>query len=145
MESRPTIVATVQARRAGIHPYHLLAYIILPDHFHWLMQVDDPSGNFSIVMRSIKANFTLEYKKLYGIKTPYKLWQARFWDHVIRDEQDLENHFDYIHWNPVKHGYVKNPDEWKHSSYQHWFSRGYYPEERKHGIEPFIIPKMDIE
>lgn len=55
-----------------------------------------------------------------------KLWQKRFWDHVIRDDRDFENHLHYIHYNPVKHGYVKDPRDWKDSSYIEWEKRGLY-------------------
>jgi len=109
-----------------MHPFRLLAYVILPDHFHWLMRVGDPSGNFSTVLHSVKRNFTLNFKKAHGITSPLSLWQDRFWDHVIRDEQDLNNHFDYIHWNPVKHGYVERPEDWAQSTYLFWVERGYY-------------------
>ncbi len=128
-----------------IHPYSILAYVILPDHFHWLMRVESSSGNFSQVMRRFKANYTIEYKKRYSIDKPFKLWQARFWDHVIRDEQDLENHFDYIHWNPVKHGYVIYPEDWTQSSYMHWFTRNYYPENWGLGGEHPGISDMNFE
>jgi putative transposase len=110
-----------------IHPFSLFAYVILPDHFHILIKVDSSSENFSRVMRSIKANYTIEYKKCYGIETPLKLWHARFWDHIIRNEQDLENHIHCIHQNPVKHGYVNYPEEWVYSSYIHWLENGYSP------------------
>ncbi len=113
-------------RVKNIHPFRLLAYVILPDHFHWLMRVDDEQGNFSTVLHSIKRNYTLNFKKLRDIKTPVKIWQKRFWDHIIRDERDLNNHFDYIHWNPVRHGYVGSPRGWQHSTYLHWLERGYY-------------------
>jgi putative transposase len=44
-----------------IHPFELQAYVMLPDHFHWLMKVDESSGNFSKIMHSIKRNFTQNY------------------------------------------------------------------------------------
>ena len=56
-------------------------------------------------------------------------WQPRFWEHAIRDETDLRCHFDYIHWNPVKHGYARHPGEWPHSSFRSYVEAGWYPEE----------------
>lgn len=109
-----------------IHPFSLLAYVILPDHFHFLISLPEPSDNFSTVVHSIKRNFTIEYKKCHSITTSLKLWQSRFWDHVIRNQEDLSIHFDYIHWNPVKHGYVSEPNSWIQSSYLDWVDRGYY-------------------
>ena len=46
-----------------------------------------------------------------------KFWQKPFWDHLIRDDRDFENHLHYIHFNPARHGFVTNPRYWKDSSY----------------------------
>jgi len=111
-----------------LHPFTILGYIFLPDHFHYILQ---PSGesNFSSIMHSLKPNFTKEYKKVVGLSPSQsmKFWQKRFWDHVIRDDRDFENHLHYIHYNPVKHGYVTDPRDWKDSSYIEWEKRGLYP------------------
>lgn len=111
-----------------LHPFLMLGYVFLPDHFHWIIQPAG-EGNFSDIMRSFKMNFTKEYKKLIGLSPSQsmKFWQKRFWDHVIRDDRDFENHLHYIHFNPVKHGYVKDPRDWKDSSYIEWETRGLYP------------------
>jgi putative transposase len=110
-----------------LHPYNMLGYVILPDHFHLLIQVTE--GNFSIIMHSLKPNFTKAYKSMLGLTSAdaMKFWQKRFWDHVIRDDRDFENHLHYIHFNPVKHGYVTDPRSWKYSSYIEWEKRGLYP------------------
>ena len=111
----------------GLYPFTMLGYVFLLDHFHITIQ---PTGdsNFSDIMHSLKSNFTREYKKLTGLSPTQsmKFWQKRFWDHVIRDDRDLENHLHYIHLNPVKHGYVTDPREWKDSSYVEWEKRGLY-------------------
>lgn len=110
-----------------IHPFVMLGYVFLFDHFHILIQ---PTGesNFSDIMHSLKPNFTKEYKNLLGIPSArsLKFWQKRFWDHVIRDDRDFENHLHYIHFNPVKHGYVKDPQDWKYSSCLKWEKRGLF-------------------
>ncbi len=111
-----------------LHPFQTLGYSFLFDHFHIMIQ---PTGesNFSDIMHSLKFNFTREYKKLIGLSASQslKFWQKRFWDHVIRDDRDFENHLHYIHYNPVKHGLVKGPRDWKASSYLEWEQRGLYP------------------
>ena len=111
----------------NLHPFTMLGYVFLPDHFHLVFQ---PTGesNFSDIMHSLKPNFTKEYKKLIGLSPSQsmKFWQKRFWDHVIQDDYDLENHLHYIHYNPVKHGYVKDPRDWHDSSYLAWEKRGLY-------------------
>jgi putative transposase len=55
------------------------------------------------------------------------LWQRRFWEHTIQDEDDLRRHLDYLHFNPVKHGLVANVDDWQHSTFHAYVSRGVYP------------------
>ncbi len=55
------------------------------------------------------------------------VWQRRFWEHLIRDEDDLERHFDYVHFNPVKHGYAEHPSRWPHSTFARHVRLGAYP------------------
>jgi len=111
-----------------LHPFTLLAYVFLCDHFHILIQ-PTAASNFSQIMHSLKPNFTKTYKKTHGLSTSQSMqfWQKRFWDHVIRDDRDSENHIHYIHLNPVKHGYVSDPWSWLDSSYIGWKKRGLYP------------------
>lgn len=56
------------------------------------------------------------------------IWQRRYWEHAIRDERDLQNHVDYIHYNPVKHGLVLKVKDWPYSSFHQWVKRGHYQE-----------------
>jgi REP element-mobilizing transposase RayT len=58
-------------------------------------------------MHALKLSFTNAYKHQINTEVPF-----RFWDHVIRDEKNLENHIHYIHFNPVKHGYVYDLEQW---------------------------------
>lgn len=55
------------------------------------------------------------------------IWQRRFWEHTIRDERDYERHVDYIHFNPVKHGYVTRVGDWPYSSFHRFVEKGIYP------------------
>jgi putative transposase len=57
------------------------------------------------------------------------IWQRRYWEHAIRDDHDLERHLDYIHFNPVKHGYVTKATDWPHSSFHRFVARGLLPED----------------
>ncbi len=110
-----------------LHPFSMLGYVFLHEHIHIMIQPEG-EGNFSDIMHSLKPNFSKEYKKLIGLSPSQsmKFWQKRFWDHVIRDDRDFENHLHYIHYNPVKHGYVKDPRDWTDSSYIEWEKRGLY-------------------
>jgi len=75
-------------------------------------------------MQSFKRNFTWNYKKMKGISKSIQigLWQYGSWDHVIRNETDYDKHIDYIHYNPVKHGYVSKPEDFTHYSYIYTFA-----------------------
>jgi putative transposase len=108
------------------HPFRMVGYSFMPEHFHLMIRPTGPS-NFSQIMQSLKRNFTLDYKKLIGITGAMKFWQKGFWDHLIRDEIDFERHLDYIHYNPVRHQVVDRPEAWPHSSYLGWQQRAAYP------------------
>jgi len=58
---------------------------------------------------------------------------------MITDQADFNNHVDYIHWNPVKHGWVKRVVKWPHSSFHRYVAEGNYPPDWGHsGV--FDIP-----
>jgi putative transposase len=77
-------------------------------------------------MQSLKDNFTRQFKKIQGIKNNVRVWQYRFWNHIIRDEEDFKKHFDYIHYNPVKHRIVSKPEDFSQSSFKFWLKKGIY-------------------
>ncbi len=130
-----------------LHPFHLQSYVILPDHFHWIMQLPENEPNFSAVLHSIKNNFTRLYKEQMGIPKAetYPIWQKRFWDHIIRNKPEYQNLFDYIHWNPIKHGYVTKPEDWPQSSFRFWCDRGIYPPDWGWWGSPIENINLDIE
>ena len=55
------------------------------------------------------------------------IWQRRFWEHAIGDDADFERHVDYIHFNPVKHGYVTRVCEWPYSSFHRYVKNASLP------------------
>jgi putative transposase len=93
--------------------FDLMAWVILPEHFHFLLDVKN--ANISKILQRIKLSFSARFRKRYGLDC-CKVWQNGFWDHVIRDERDLNNHLNYIHFNPVRHGLTNNPFKYEHSS-----------------------------
>jgi len=54
------------------------------------------------------------------------IWQRHFWEHVIRDDLDYQRHVDYIHVDPMKHGYVKRVKDWPYSTFHHYVDQGIY-------------------
>jgi putative transposase len=69
------------------------------------------------------------------------IWQRRFWEHAIRDEEDWQNHVNYIHHNPIKHGYVKDLKEWPYSSFHRFVKRGLYDENWGSGFSSSLIER----
>ena len=109
----------------AIHPFGMRGFVFLKDHLHLLLFIPDGT-NISKLMQSVKRSFTSAYKETNQIETSLNLWQRSFYDHVIRTQKDLVNHLNYIHYNPVKHGYVSAPEMWKHSSFLEYERRGWY-------------------
>jgi putative transposase len=64
------------------------------------------------------------------------LWQRRFWEHQIRDDADYRRHLDYLHWNPVKHGYVQRVIDWPYSSFHRYVRDGVLPVDWGGGAAP---------
>ncbi len=55
------------------------------------------------------------------------IWQRRYWEHTIRDELDYARHVDYVHFNPVKHGFVARVSDWPYSSFSRFVDAGVHP------------------
>lgn len=107
----------------AMHTFELKSWVILPDHFHII--IGTMQNDISGIMKGIKQKFSGLYRSKSGL-TSGRVWQHRFWDHIIRNEDDLKKHLDYIHYNPVKHGLTRSPFEYKHSSIHDFLARGYY-------------------
>lgn len=67
-----------------------------------------------------------EYRRNF-VKGERGIWQRRYWEHTLRDEDDWRRHMDYIHYNPVKHGHVKHVADWPYSSFHRYVEMGMYP------------------
>ncbi|WP_247991714.1 transposase [Bradyrhizobium sp. 186] len=108
------------------------AIVVLPDHLHVIMTLPDADSDFSGRWRRIKSLFT---HRLAASGAPisrnhrgeFALWQRRFWEHTIRDDADFERCADYIHFNPVKHGLVPSPSDWRYSSLHRYVRAGLLP------------------
>lgn len=106
-------------------PFQINAIVVLPDHIHAIFTLPADDDNYSSRWRLIKSRYTRALLKK-GIPLAandageYNLWQRRFWEHTIRDNEDLNNHINYIHYNPVKHGLVEQVSEWPYSSFHHF-------------------------
>ncbi len=121
--------AAVQHVKAR-HHFHIDAMAVMPDHFHLLMTLPEGDANFSVRVGTIKSTFSRHLPKTEHegssrmAKRERGIWQRRFWEHLIRDDNDFARHVDYIHFNPVKHGFVQRASEWPHSSIHRYIAGG---------------------
>ena len=119
------------------YPFSIDAFVLLPDHFHCLWTLPEGDGDLSTRLRLIKTFVTKHYGEQLGIardisasrqkRKERNLWQRRFWEHLIRDERDFAQHCDYIHYNPVRHGLCKTPQDWQFSSIHRFIAQEIYP------------------
>ena len=113
------------------------AIVLLPNHLHVIWSLPRGDSGFSKRWAWIKREFTKQWLRLGRMEEAVSdgrrmerrrgVWQPRFWEHAIRDEEDFQRHFDYVHYNPVKHGLVRCPHAWPWSSFHHWASARVYP------------------
>jgi putative transposase len=118
------------------HPFTIKAIVILPDHLHTIWHLPDGDVDFPTRWRLIKSRFSRDLPTGEPLTASRArsgergIWQRRYWEHTIRDDDDFARHVDYIHFNPVKHGYVAHPAEWPFSSFRRMVQRGIYAEDR---------------
>jgi putative transposase len=109
------------------HPFEVQAMVVLPDHLHCLWHLPEGDAGFSTRWRDIKNRVSRQIQTPINSRREKAVWQRRFWEHAIRDQDDWVRHVDYIHWNPVKHGYVPSPGDWPYSSFAQALRKGWYP------------------
>lgn len=119
------------AQRA--RPFHVIAIVVLPEHLHCLWQLPEGDADNADRWARIKSGFCRRLPKtehrsdVRVAKRERGIWQRRFWEHMIVDEEDLQNHFDYIHFNPVKHGHAVRAVDWPYSSLHRYIQSGELP------------------
>jgi len=115
------------------HSFHMDAFVILPDHLHCIWTLPPGDADFSLRWSLIKGEYSRGIEKGEWISESRSkrgergIWQRRFWEHMIRDDEDFSRHVDYIHWNPVKHEWVNSVADWPYSSFHEYVRRGVYP------------------
>jgi putative transposase len=113
-------------------PFQIDVIVILPDHLHAIWTLPPGDSNYPARWKAVKSNFSrLPVKS--GIPVEKRqdgsmlVWQRRYWEHTIRDHNDLSRHIDYIHFNPVKHGLVSHVADWPFSSFHRYVKLGFLP------------------
>ena len=121
------------------HPFKLDAMVVLPEHLHAMLTLPEDDKNYPTRWRLIKAGFSRQIPRLEQIsqsrerKGERGIWQRRYWEHLIRCDNDYEGHVDYIHYNPVKHGHVRQAIEWPFSTIHDYVNRGILSRDWGHG------------
>ena len=108
------------------------------------LQYPENDNDFSTRWRLIKRYFSIGIDNQLNARKEKQVWQRRFWEHLLRDEEDWRRHMDYIHYNPVKHGYAHRPVDWPHSSFMRAVERGYYSADWG-AFEPQNITGLQVE
>ncbi len=118
----------IDALRAAVRrtrnerPFHIDARVVLPDHMHCVITLPEGDSDFSNRIKAIKIRFvralppTEHRSSVRAARSERGIWQRRFWEHAIRDQQDYARHVDYVHYNPVKHGHVTQVCGWRCST-----------------------------
>jgi putative transposase len=139
----PILIKNIELLRSSFRKventfkFEIFGIVILPDHIHMIIKPENIK-EYPIIVKSIKAHFSrkIDKEQLINIqdsltaskikKKEQGVWQRRYWEHTIRDENDLYIHLDYIHYNPVKHEYVENVKDWKYSSFHKFVRQSMY-------------------
>ena len=121
-----------------VHPFEIVAFVVLPDHIHTIWSLPDGDADYSTRWMLVKSGFSRRFAAMHPRKSPadasrerrreQTIWQRRFWEHSIRDAADLDAHLDYIHYNPVHHGLTTAPAAWPHSTFNKFVQCGRYEE-----------------
>ena len=121
------------------HSFAIEAIVVPPDHLHTIWTLPEDDANFATRWRLIKATFSRALPTSEPIspsrlqKGERGIWQRRYWEHTLRDEDDFARHSDYIHFNPVKHGLVARVKDWPHSSFHRMVRRRTAPRASRAG------------
>ncbi len=119
------------------------AIVILPDHLHsiWTLPIDD--ADYPTRWRLIKSSFSKSLPKTEVINDSRKnksergIWQRRYWEHQIKNDEDYRKHMDYIYYNPVKHKHVDKVIDWPHSSFHRDVENGLYTKDWETNVTAF--------
>jgi len=134
-------------------PFEIPAFVLLPDHLYTIWVLPEGDSDFSQRWSLIKRRFTFSWAE-YHVAKPVSVamekrheqsvWQKRFWEHRIRDEEDFGHHMNYIHYNPIKHGLVQCPHQWEYSSFQRYVREGVLRKDWLCSCKPGPVESMDF-
>jgi len=154
LENARRLIREAIAKIREQHNFILEAFVLLPDHLHCLMRLPEGDADFSIGWRLLKSYISKRRDPVWMVdvnstsrlhRKETALWQRRFWEHCIRDDEDWRRHCDYIHYNPVKHGLCAAPILWPYSFFHRFVREGRYELDWGSQIAPEGISTVNYE
>ena len=131
--------------------FEIIAICVLSNHIHMILNPKN-IHEYPKIITSIKHYFSRHYD--VGVETPTYgyvnkgekgVFQRRYFEHTICSQEELNNHINYIHYNPVKHGYVKNVKDWKYSSFHKFVEDKFYDNNWGSSADIENIKNLDFE
>jgi len=108
-------------KAAGRVPHTIIAAVVLPDHLHAVIRMEDETADFPRLWQDIKKGFTRRTSEPGSASA----WQSRFWERTVRNEEELNAYVDYVHINPLKHHLVSAVAEWPYSTFHRYVRKGW--------------------
>lgn len=105
---------------------NIVAYVLLDDHMHWLF-ASPPTNECSAIVNHLRAVVQKDWRILCCEESP--VWEHGLQIELVMGTEQLRNHLDFIHYDPVRHGQVARPSEYKWSSLPARVAEGHYPED----------------
>ena len=132
-----------------LYPFHIDAWVVLPDHLHCIWTLPPDTDDFPVRWRLIKLLFSKGLPRTERLSVTRKrraergIWQRRYWEHTIVNERDYNQHVDYVHVNPLKHGYVQRVCDWPYSTFHRYVADGILPVDWCSDVSN--LPSIDLE
>ena len=113
-------------------PFVIDAIVIRPEHLHTIWKLPAGDTDYATCWQPIETDFTRQIGATGDCSPRHAngepaLWQRRYWKHQIRDDTDYQKHIDYIHFNPVRHGYARHVADWPYSAFHRFVRQGLLP------------------
>lgn len=121
--------ASVQKR----YPFETVAICVMPNHLHAIWTLPDGDSDYSLRWRLIKTGFSNHFSASSALSASKQrrhekgIWQRRFYEHTVHNDADLQRCVDYVHFNPVKHGFAASVKDWPFSSFHRFVRDGLLP------------------
>ena len=153
----PILIENIETLKEAInntrskYNFNIVAISVMPEHLHMIIKVNN-INDYPKIIYSMKYYFS-KHVKAEKINLPESknkkgekgIWQRRYWEHTIRNEQDFYQHLDYIHYNPIKHILVKSLKDYKYTTFEKFVEIGLYEEDWCNFEDKNKIADLDFE